>query len=250
VAFHYPGQNQHALREVNLTLHAGQVIALVGENGSGKSTLAKLITGLYLPTSGTVHWDGIGTHTVDPTELHDHIAMVMQEPLRWPVSAGNNIRIGRLNRDDTTGAAFTDATTRSGADDVLAELPEGEHTVLSRAFHNGRDLSGGQWQRISVARGLYRDAAVVVADEPTSAMDARAEHKVFTALRALSDHPDQRHTRITVLITHRLANIRHADHIVVMDKGRITEQGTHEQLMNQGHTYRQLFELQAHAYHT
>jgi ATP-binding cassette subfamily B protein len=248
VSFRYPGQDRDAVTGISLSVRAGEVIALVGENGSGKSTLAKLITGLYLPVEGTVRWDGVGTDTVDPAELHERIAMVMQEPLRWPMSAENNIRIGRLERADPEGAAFAAAASRSGADAVLNDLPGGEQTLLSPAFHNGRDLSGGQWQRISVARGLYRDAAVVVADEPTSAMDARAEHAVFTALRALSTDPAGGRSRITVLITHRLANVRHADKIVVLEHGQVTEQGTHRQLIDRQGMYHQLFRLQAHAY--
>lgn len=248
VSFRYPGQDRDAVKGISLSLRAGQVVALVGENGSGKSTLAKLITGLYLPAEGTVRWDGVSTDTVDPAELHERIAMVMQEPLRWPMSAENNIRIGRISRPDPNGAVFDDAAFRSGADAVLNDLPHGEQTLLSPAFRNGRDLSGGQWQRMSVARGLYRDAAVVVADEPTSAMDARAEHAVFTALRSLSTDPADGRPRITVLITHRLANVRHADKIVVLEHGQITEQGVHQELIDRQGMYHQLFGLQAQAY--
>jgi len=245
VSFRYPGRDRDAVHGVSLTLRRGEVVALVGENGSGKTTLAKLITGLYLPSDGAVRWDGVDTAQVDPLELQDRVAVVLQEPLRWPVTATDNIRIGRLDREDADGSAFADAARRSGADTVLADLPDGPSTVLSRKFQNGRDLSGGQWQRVSVARGLYRDSALVVADEPTSAMDARAEHAVFAALQELSaDH----RPRITVLVTHRLANVRHADQIVVLDGGRVTERGTHDELMAAAGTYRQLFSLQAHAY--
>lgn len=248
VSFRYPAQDEDVLHNIELTLRAGQVVALVGENGSGKSTLAKLITGLFLPREGTVRWDGISTEHLDSTQLHERVAVVMQDPLRWPVTAANNIRIGRLDRHDPDGTAFDDAGAHSGADAVLAELPRGHDTMLSREFQTGHDLSGGQWQRISVARGIYRDAAVVIADEPTSAMDARAEHAVFTALRELSNDRNDGHPRITVLITHRLANIRTADTIVVLEQGRITEQGTHQQLIEAGGTYHHLFTLQANAY--
>jgi ATP-binding cassette subfamily B protein len=245
VSFRYPGQDRDAVHGVSLTLRRGDVVALVGENGSGKTTLAKLITGLYLPSGGAVRWDGVDTAEVDPLELHDRVAVVLQEPLRWPVTATDNIRIGRLDREDPDGTAFADAARRSGADTVLADLPDGPGTLLSRKFQNGRDLSGGQWQRVSVARGLYRNSPLVVADEPTSAMDARAEHAVFAALQELSaDH----RPRITVLVTHRLANVRHADQIVVLDGGRVTERGTHRELMATDGTYHQLFSLQAHAY--
>jgi ATP-binding cassette, subfamily B, bacterial len=243
VSFRYPGQDADALADVSLTLRRGEVIALVGENGSGKSTLAKLLTGLYLPDSGTVAWDGVDTARVDPDELHQRIAVVMQDPLHWPMTAANNVRIGRLDRPDPGDVVLTDAAARSGADAVLAALPDGAETMLSRQFQKGRDLSGGQWQRLSVARGLYRDAPLVIADEPTAAMDARAEHAVFTALRAMGGTE-----RITVLVTHRLANVRHADQIVVLEEGRVTELGTHAQLMARDGTYRELFSLQARAY--
>jgi ATP-binding cassette, subfamily B, bacterial len=243
VSFRYPGQDVQALTDVSLTLRRGEVIALVGENGSGKSTLAKLVTGLYLPESGVVAWDGVDTASLDAAALHDRIAVVLQDPLHWPMTAGNNVRIGRLDRPDPADTAFTDAAARSGADAVLAALPDGVETMLSRQFQKGRDLSDGQWQRLSVARGLYRDAPLVIADEPTAAMDARAEHAVFTALRGLGGGE-----RITVLVTHRLANVRHADQIVVMEDGRVTELGTHAELMTRGGTYHELFSLQARAY--
>jgi ATP-binding cassette, subfamily B, bacterial len=243
VSFRYPGQDTAALTDVSLTLRRGEVIALVGENGSGKSTLAKLLTGLYLPDSGTVAWDGVDTAHIDARALHQRIAVVMQDPLHWPMTAGNNVRIGRLERHDPDDVVLTDAATRSGADVVLAALPDGAETMLSRQFQQGRDLSGGQWQRLSVARGLYRDAPLVIADEPTAAMDARAEHAVFGALRAMGGTE-----RITVLVTHRLANVRHADQIVVLEEGRVTELGTHAQLMARDGTYRELFSLQAQAY--
>ena len=243
VSFRYPGHDECALVDVSLTLRRGEVIALVGENGSGKSTLAKLLTGLYLPDEGVVTWDGVDTASIGAPALHERIAVVLQDPLHWPMTAANNVRIGRLDRPDPGDAAFTDAAARSGADAVLAALPDGAETMLSRQFQKGRDLSGGQWQRLSVARGLYRDAPLVIADEPTAAMDARAEHAVFTALRGLGGSE-----RITVLVTHRLANVRHADQIVVLEEGRVVELGTHAELMARGATYNELFSLQARAY--
>jgi ATP-binding cassette, subfamily B, bacterial len=257
VSFHYPGQEERAIDDVTVTLRRGEVIALVGENGSGKSTLAKLITGLYLPAEGSVTWDGVDTASVAAAELHERVAVVMQDPLRWPMTAENNVRIGRLDRPDPGSERLADAATRAEADAVIAELPTGWSTVLSRQFQAGRDLSGGQWQRLSVARGLYRDAPVVIADEPTAALDARAEHAVFRTLRGLAvpgrhTGPDQITEqvagRITVLVTHRLANVKHADQILVLERGRLIEHGRHEQLMAHRGTYHELFTLQARAY--
>jgi ATP-binding cassette subfamily B protein len=248
VSFRYPGQDDDAVADVSLTLRRGEVVALVGENGSGKTTLAKLVTGLYLPTSGSVLWDGRDTAGIDTDELWDHVAVVMQEPLQWPVTAENNVRIGRPGRPDPDGGVFADVTARSGADAVLADLPGGLRTMLSKRFQGGRDLSGGQWQRISVARGLYRAAPVVVADEPTAALDARAEHTVFAALRSMAANAEDDGGGITVLVTHRLANVRTANQIVVLEHGRVADVGTHDELMGRDGTYRELFTLQARAY--
>ena len=245
VSFRYPSQEQRAVDDITVTLRRGDVVALVGENGSGKSTLAKLITGLYVAEAGTVRWDGVDVATVDQRELHDRVAVVLQNPLRWPMRANDNVRIGRLDRPDDDGARLTDAAERSGTDAVVADLPDGWSTVLSREFQGGRDLSGGQWQRISVARGLYRDAPVVIADEPTAALDARAEHAVFAALRGLAGSSGE---RITVLVTHRLANVRHADQILVLERGRLVEHGRHDDLMERRGIYHELFALQARAY--
>jgi len=249
VGFRYPGEDDVALADIDLTLRRGEVIALVGENGSGKSTLAKLITGLYLPERGRVAWDGVDTARVDAGALHERVAVVLQDPVRWPMTAENNVRIGRLTRIDP-GAAARDAAARdSGADSVVAELTDGWATVLSREFQTGRDLSGGQWQRLSVARGLYRDAPVVIADEPTAALDARAEEAVFGTLRGRADGSSERlAARITVLVTHRLANVRFADQILVLERGRIIERGRHDELMALRGTYFELFTLQARAY--
>lgn len=239
-SFSYPGQDAPALRDVSLTITKGQVVALVGENGSGKSTLAKLITGLYQPTGGRVCWDGVDLAEFDEESVYQQIALVLQDPARWPMTAHDNIRMGRIDRRD--GMSVAEAARESGAEDVIAELPNGYQTLLSRLFSSGRDLSGGQWQRISVARGIYRDAPILVVDEPTAAMDAKAEHAVFESLRRLGGG------RTTILITHRLANVQHADQIVVLDQGKLVEQGTHHELMALGGTYAGLFTLQASAY--
>ena len=248
VSFTYPGQDRPALQDVTLTLHRGEVIALVGENGSGKTTLGKILTGLYPPSRGTVYWDGIDLATADPNSVHAQIAVVAQHPAEWPMTARRNIISGRLDRQDPARAAWHHALHQSGADEVLASLPQGADTVLSRHFADGQDLSGGQWQRLGIARALYRDAAVLLVDEPTSALDAKAESQVFNGLRSASSTGTGKASRTTIVVTHRLANARTADRIVVLGQGRIVEQGTHDELIARAGLYRELYEIQANSY--
>ncbi|MEO6090307.1 MAG: ABC transporter ATP-binding protein [Umezawaea sp.] len=247
VSFTYPGQSRPALRDLDLTINRGEVVALVGENGSGKTTLGKLVTGLYPPTTGTVKWDDVDLAEADTRSVHDRVAVIAQAPAEWPVTAKLAVRIGRLTHRDPDGTRWHRALDQSGADEVLNTLPAGAETLLSRKFQHGRDLSGGQWQRLGIARGIYRDARVLVADEPTAALDAKAEARVFAALRNASTSTEGA-TRTTVLVTHRLANIKHANRIVVLAHGRIVEQGTHEELYAAGGAYFEMFETQASAY--
>jgi ATP-binding cassette subfamily B protein len=246
VSFTYPGQTEPALRDIDITLRAGEVVALVGENGSGKTTLGKLITGLFLPTEGTVDWDGIDLATADAHSVHSRIAMIAQQPAQWPTTATVNIRIGRIEADDPDGSRWRDSVALSSAQEVLDTLPKGADTVLSRSFTSGQDLSGGQWQRLAIARGIYRDADVLIADEPSAALDAKAEARAFDGLRSATRHNGE--NRLTVLVTHRLANIRQVDRILVLDRGKLIEQGSHAELMARPTHYRELFQLQASAY--
>lgn len=249
VSFTYPGQDTPAVAGIDLTIRRGEVIALVGENGSGKTTLGKLITGLFTPTRGSVHWDDVDLAAADHRSVHDRIAVIAQKPAEWPMTARHNVVVGRLDRSDPDRAAWRHALTASGADDVIASLPNGPDTLLSRKFTGGQDLSGGQWQRIGVARATYRDAAVLVADEPTAALDAKAEARVFQGLQhASATGNGNRPRRTTVLVTHRLANIKAADRIVVLHEGRIVETGTHDQLLAARGPYQQLFAIQATQY--
>ncbi|MET0424914.1 MAG: ABC transporter ATP-binding protein [Actinoplanes sp.] len=241
VTFGYPDAERPAVRDVSLTLRRGEVVALVGENGSGKSTLAALLAGLYRPQHGTITWDGRDTSTFDPDSVRDRVAVVMQEPTRWPLSARNNITIGRHERAATT--PDVEAAARAGdAHDFVMELSRQYDTLLSRHFTDGADLSGGQWQRLAVSRAFYRDAPLLICDEPTANLDARAEHDVYQRLRELAAG------RTVVLITHRMASVRDADSIYVLDHGAVVERGDHDGLMAADGIYAQLFNLQASAY--
>ncbi|MFI9639872.1 ABC transporter ATP-binding protein [Micromonospora sp. NPDC051925] len=242
VSLCYPDTDTPAVDEVSLTVRRGEVIALVGENGSGKTTLAKLIAGLYRPTGGVIRWDGADIAELDPATTAAQVAVMTQEWWKFPFTAGQNIRIGRHDRSpDAAGPTVEDAARSAAAHDMIAGLPFGYDTLLDREFKNGHDLSGGQWQRLVAARGLYRDARLLICDEPSAALDARAEHALFAHLRRRPD-------RTVVLITHRLANVRHADQIFVMDHGRLVQQGNHDELMAADGPYRELFELQASGY--
>jgi ATP-binding cassette, subfamily B, bacterial len=243
VSFTYPGADRPALTGVSLEVRAGQRIALVGENGSGKTTLAKLLALLYAPTTGTVAWNGAVLDHAHPDRYRDHIAVIAQDHARWPFTAADNIAVGRPDVLATAGTVEA-AARAARAHQLITGLTHGYDTLLDKSYRNGADLSGGQWQRLAAARGFYRrpDAALLICDEPSAALDARAEHHLFDAILDHHDH------QTVVLITHRLANIRACDHIYVLHDGRITEHGTHPQLMSAAGRYAELFTLQASGY--
>ncbi|AQZ65312.1 unnamed protein product [[Actinomadura] parvosata subsp. kistnae] len=238
VTFTYPGAATPALREVSIEIKQGEVIAFVGENGSGKTTLAKILAGLYEPDTGTVHWDDTDLRQVSPDALRRRTAVIAQDHTRWPLTARYNITMGT----DKGEPALHGAAAVAGADEVITALPHGYRTLLDRRFKDGCELSGGQWQRIAVARGFHRDADLLICDEPTAALDARAEHALFERIRHHADG------RTVLLITHRLASVRYADRIYVLDHGRITEHGDHDTLMALNGLYADLYTLQATAY--
>jgi ATP-binding cassette subfamily B protein len=240
LGFSYPGADgEAALQDVTLEIREGQTVALVGENGSGKTTLAKLIAGLYQPTSGRICWNGVEYAQFDPDALAACVAMVLQDPVRWPRSARDNVRLGRVGAIDSDDLRLNDAARQARADEVVERLPRGWRTLLSKEFQGGRDLSAGQWQRLAVARGLFRDAPLVIWDEPTAPLDARAECAVYDSLRRLAGQ------RTVILITHRLASIRGADRIHFLERGRIVESGTHAALLALDGHYAALYRLQA-----
>ncbi|WP_106584157.1 ABC transporter ATP-binding protein [Murinocardiopsis flavida] len=238
VVFAYPGEQTPALDGVDIDITRGEVVALVGENGSGKSTLARLIAGLYTPQSGSITWNGTDIAGMDPDALRGRIGLINQEYTQWPLSAQRNITMSA----EADGTRLEEAARLSGADEVVTGLAYGWDTMLDKRFVDGADLSGGQWQRIASARGLYRDADLLIADEPTSALDARAEKRLFESLHAHAQG------RTVLLITHRLASVRMADRIYVLEKGRVVEHGDHENLMACGGLYAELFRMQAQAY--
>jgi ATP-binding cassette subfamily B protein/ATP-binding cassette subfamily C protein len=240
VTFTYPGADEPSLQEVSIEIGRGEVIALVGENGSGKTTLAKILAGLYRPQAGAVRWDDVSIADVDGEPLRERIAVIAQDHGNWPLNVRDNITMGRA-LDDALLAA---AAAASGADTVIAELARGYDTLLARQFKDGAELSGGQWQRIAAARGFYRTAPLLIMDEPTAALDARAEYALFSSLRTLALN------RTVLIITHRLASVRHADRIYVLAQGKVAESGTHADLMALDGQYADLYTLQASQYDT
>ncbi|MFJ4806025.1 ABC transporter ATP-binding protein [Streptomyces murinus] len=241
ITFTYPGSALPALENVSVTIQRGEVLAIVGANGSGKSTLAKLLAGLYTPTHGTVTWDQVDLAATDPEQVWSHLAMLPQDIARWQVTARENITLGQGSGDDQ---AVLTAAKASGADDVIARLPDGLDTNLAPSHWGGRDLSGGQWQRLAGARAFYRsDAPLLICDEPTSALDPRTEEAVYNRIRALSTG------RTVVLITHRLGSTRAADRIIVLDGGHLLEEGTHESLLeNEQGEYAAMWRAQSRTY--
>jgi ATP-binding cassette, subfamily B, bacterial len=241
VGFRYPDAARWALRELNFELHAGEVLALVGENGAGKTTLVKLLARLYDPDEGRILLDGRDLRDYDLDDLRANIGVIFQDFVRYHLTAGENIGVGQIDDMDNRERIHA-AARRSGADEVIAGLPQGYDQLVGRRFKTGVDLSGGQWQKIAIARAYMRDAQVMILDEPTAALDARSEFEVFERFKELSDD------RTAVLISHRFSSVRMADRILVLAEGRLEASGTHAELLAQGGRYAELFELQAAGY--
>ncbi|MGB7250553.1 MAG: ABC transporter ATP-binding protein [Phormidesmis sp.] len=241
VDFQYSGTTRQALKDISLTVRPKETIALVGENGSGKTTLIKLLCRLYDPTHGKITIDGIDIKELSVDHLRDQISVIFQDYAKYNLSAQDNIWLGNTQLPAQSDAVIS-AARRSGAHDVIERLPQKYDTMLGKLFKGGEELSIGQWQKVALARAFLRDSQVIVLDEPTSAMDPKAEYEVFKRFRELIE--DQ----AAILVTHRLSTVKMADRIYVMDRGKIVESGCHEALIDQQGLYANLFETQARSY--
>ncbi|BDH15353.1 ABC transporter [Streptomyces hygroscopicus] len=233
--YQYPGKDKPAVDGVSLSLRRGEILAIVGVNGSGKSTLTRLITGIYLADKGRVTWNGSDLAAIDPTTVWACTGLVPQIFAQWPLRVRENVTLGQpRGLDDVPVWEAVDAV---GMREAVEDLPSGLDTLLAREVFGGAELSGGQWQRLACSRALYRRPSLLILDEPTSQMDPRGEHQIFEEIKSIAGE------RITIVVTHRLENTKVADHIVVMEQGRITEQGRYEDLVHAGGTFAELLQL-------
>lgn len=241
VSFKYPNSDKWAIRNLSFHLRPGEKLALVGENGAGKTTLVKLLARLYEPTEGRVLLEGVDLKTYDLKDLRDHIGIIFQDYMRFQLKAGENIAVGSIEQLEDQGVIEA-AAEKSLADTVIDELPGKYNQMLGKRFADGLELSGGQWQKIALARAYMRDAQLLILDEPTSALDARAEHEVFQRFSDLIED------KSAVLISHRFSTVRMADRILFLEHGQLLELGSHEELLAQNGKYAELFHLQAQGY--
>ena len=241
VSFAYPGTTRLVLKNFNFHLHPGERVALIGENGQGKTTIVKLITRLYDPTDGQILIDGIDLRDYDLEDLCHEIGVIFQDYMRYEMTARDNIAVGRIEERENLGRIAA-AAEMSLANETIARLPEGMEQQLGRRFEGGVDLSGGEWQRMALARAYLRDAQLLILDEPTSALDPRSELEVFQRFSELT------RGKMALLISHRFSTVKMADRIVVLSHGVLTEEGTHEELIQRGGLYAEMFEMQAASY--
>ena len=241
VGFRYPGAERWAVRNLNFTLRAGEVLALVGENGAGKTTIVKLLARLYDPDEGRILLDGVDLKDYALDVLRNNIGVIFQDFVRYHFTAAENIAIGRIDKIDDR-QRIVEAARRSLADTVIEKLPDGYDQIIGKRFKRGIELSGGEWQKLAIARAYMRDSQLLILDEPTAALDARAEFEVFQRFRDLSAG------KTAVLISHRFSSVRMADRILVLNEGQIEAIGTHEELLTQNGRYAELFKLQAEGY--
>ena len=241
VSFSYPGNARLILDRINFELHTDERLALIGENGQGKTTIVKLITRLYDPTEGEILLDGIDLRDYDLEDLHHEIGVIFQDFMRYEMTARENIAVGRIEEIDNLDL-LKDAAQKSMADQTIGRLSLGYDQMLGRRFDQGVDLSGGEWQKVALARAYLRDAQLLILDEPTAALDARSEFEVFHRFAELTAG------KMALFISHRFSTVRSADRILVLENGKITEEGTHDQLARLGGRYAEMFEMQASSY--
>ncbi len=241
VSFSYPGGGRPILRNLNLHLRPDERIALIGENGEGKTTIVKLLTRLYDPTAGRILLDGVDLREYDLENYSSNIAVIFQDFMRYDMTAWENIAVGQIGARENL-AQVELAAQKSLAEGVIKKLPKGYDQMLGRRFETGVDLSGGEWQKVALARAYLRDAQILVLDEPTAALDARSEHEVFERFAELTKG------KMALLISHRFSTVKMADRIIVLERGLIAEEGRHDQLMAHGGRYAEMFEMQAASY--
>ena len=241
VSFRYPGSSRLILNRLNFHLRPGERVALIGENGEGKTTIVKLLTRLYDPVEGQVLLDGVDLREYCLEDLYREIGVIFQDFMRYEMTARENIAVGKIEQIDNL-PLLRQSAQKSMAEDVVAKLPSGYEQMLGRRFDGGVDLSGGEWQKIALARAYLRDAQVLILDEPTSALDARSEYEVFQRFAELTTG------KMALFISHRFSTVRMADRIVVLENGRVAEEGDHDALTTLGGRYAEMFELQAASY--
>jgi ATP-binding cassette subfamily B protein len=241
VGFKYPGTEVWAVRHISFFLEPGEKLALVGENGAGKTTLVKLLARMYDPSEGQILIDGIDVRQFKIESYRKMIGVIFQDYVRFSFKAGENVAVGQIEESENTQQIKT-AAEKSLADPVIQKLPGGYDQMLGKRFSEGIDLSGGEWQKIALARAYMRDAQIVILDEPTASLDARAEYEVFKRFSELTKG------KSAVIISHRFSTVRMADRILVLKNGELLELGTHEELLSSNGLYAELFHLQAQGY--
>jgi ATP-binding cassette subfamily B protein len=241
VSFSYPGNSRLILDHINFHVHPTERLALIGENGQGKTTIVKLITRLYDPTEGQILLDGVDLREYDLEDLHREMGVIFQDFMRYEMTAAENIAVGRVE-ELSNPELLRAAAQKSMADATIARLPRGYDQMLGRRFENGVDISGGEWQKVALARAYLRNAQILILDEPTAALDARSEFEVFQRFAELTAG------KMALFISHRFSTVRSADRIIVLENGKIAEEGSHDQLARLGGRYAEMFEMQASSY--
>ena len=238
LSFTYPGNSYPTLDNISFEIKKGEIIALVGPNGAGKSTLVKILTRLYDPDTGVLKYDGNDIRHMDPVLYRRHFSVVFQDFMLYNLRAGENIRMGNIDMADAA-EKIRNAAVEAGVDDLINNLPSGYDTLIGTLFDESRELSWGEWQKIALARALFRESSVLILDEPSSSLDSETEYEIFSRFRDIVKG------RTSILITHRLVNVKLADRVLVLDKGKIAESGTHDELLRRKGLYFSMFTKQS-----